>query len=166
MLIYHPVFDTNHGMFRMLSLLEATSSKSLRWDAFRILDLYYLFPHLLGAARLPRALSGAKPHYGKMDARYNKVPAPRVFIQQLVGLHEIVARSLIGKDFLAAGAFERNLLQRTEKILPAALIEAFQQADDRALVELLATQVGTIPLNGPNGLKDRTGLLEHRYDAV
>lgn len=125
-----------------------------------------MFPHLIGNARLPRALTSAKQRYGKIDARYSQVPAPRVFIQQLVGLHEIVARSLIGKDFLAADAFEKNVLQRTGKTLPATLAEAFKHADDKSFVELLATQVSAIPLNGPNGLKDRTGLLEYRYDAV
>lgn len=166
MIIYHPVFDTNHGMFRLLRMLEAAPSKSLRWDTYRILDLYYLFPHLLGTARLPRALTSAKQRYGKLDARYSRVPAPRVFIQQLAGLHELVARSLIGKGLIAADAFEKNILQRTGTALPGSLTEAFDQADDKLLVELLATQVAAIPLNGPHGLKDRTGLLEHRYDAV
>ena len=166
MLIYHPVFDTNHSMFRMLRLLEATPGKSLRWDAFRILDFYYLFPHLLGSARLPRGLTAAKQRYGKMDARYNKVPSPRVFIQQLAGLHELVARSLVGKGFLAADAFGKNTLRRTETPLPPSLTEAFIGGDDQALVDLLATKMAAIPLNGPDGLKDRTGLLEYRYDAV
>ena len=39
-------------------------------------------------------------------------------------------------------------------------------ADDAALIEMLAVEMAAIPLTGGNGLKDRTGLLEHRYDAA
>jgi hypothetical protein len=167
MLVYHPTFDINHGMFRMLRLLDVNPEHRMKWDMFRILDLYYLFPNLLTNAQLPRAMTKQKRLFGKQDSKYTRVPAPRVFIQHMIGLHESIARSLIGKGFLDTKAFEEKLLQRTGLPLPIELRDAFDGSlDDRGLVYLLAVELASIPLSGPGGLKERTGLLEHRYDAV
>lgn len=167
MLIYHAAYDINHGIFRMLRLLENSPERNLKWDTFRILDLYYLFPHLIGKARLPRNLLRKKNMFKKQNTQYNNIPTPKIFIQQTQGLHEIIARSLIGKGFLDASAFEHKLLQRTSQHLPDILLQSFAEAtDDQSLVEFLAIDLAAIPLLGTQGLKERTGLLEHRYDAV
>ncbi len=166
MLIYHPAYDINHGMFRMLRLLEVNSEHRMKWDTFRILDLYYLFPHLLADVRLS-GLTTQKRRFGKQGSKYTRVPTPRIFIQQMVGFHELVARSLIGKGFLNGRSFEERSLQRTDQPLPIELRAAFKGAvDDQDLIELLAVKLAAIPLSGPRGLKSRTGLLEFRYDAT
>lgn len=167
MLVYHPAFDLNHGMFRMLRLLEANPEHRMKWDTFRILDLYYLFPHLLEAARLPRNMTKRKREFGKIGSKYTRVPTPRMFIQQLRGIHESIARSLAAKGFIEPTEFEEGLLVRTELAIPPELLRIFADAvDDAALVNMLAVEVAAIPLTGGDGLKDRTGLLEHRYDAA
>lgn len=166
MLVYHPAFDLSHGMFRMLRLLEASPKRQLKWDTFRILDLYYLFPHLLEAARLPRSMTKRKREFGKLGSKYTRVPTPRMFIQQLRGIHESIARSLAAKGFIEPAQFDEGLLVRTEREIPPDLLHIFADNDDAALVEMLAVEVAAIPLTGGDGLKDRTGLLEHRYDAA
>lgn len=167
MLVYHPAFDLSHGMFRMLRLLEANPEHQMKWDTFRILDFYYLFPHLLEAARLPRNMTKRKRDFGKLGSKYTRVPTPRMFIQQLRGIHESIARSLAGKGFIEPTEFEEGLLVRTEQAIPPELLRMFADAvDDAALVNMLAAEMASIPLTGGDGLKDRTGLLEHRYDAA
>jgi hypothetical protein len=167
MLVYHPAYDLNHGMFRMLRLLESNPAHALRWDMFRILDLYYLFPHLLDDALLPRTMTKRKRELAKLGSKYTRVPTPRIFIQQLLGIHESVARSLIGKGFIDAERFEEKLIQRTPKPVPSDLQATFDAAsDDRELVTMLAVELAAISLSGSGGVKERTGLLEHRYDAI
>ncbi len=167
MLVYHPAFDLNHGMFRMLRLLETNPKRQMKWDTFRILDLYYLFPHLLEAARLPRSMTKRKREFGKLGSKYTRVPTPRMFIQQLRGIHEAIARSLAAKGFIDPAEFEEGVLVRTEREIPLDLLRTFADAvDDVALVDMLAVEMAAIPLKGSDGLKDRTGLLEHRYDAA
>jgi hypothetical protein len=166
MLIYHPAFDLSHGMFRLLRMLEVNPNKRLKWDTYRILDFYYLFPHLLINARLPRALLKRKNSYKKAGSKYNRIPAPRTLILQLRGSHELIVRSLIAKGFLDPADFAQGLLSRTARRTPATLENLFPAAEDFALVELLAVDVAAIPLTGADGLKERTGLLEHRYDAA
>jgi hypothetical protein len=107
-LVYHPIFDLNHGMFRMLRLLEASSNRSLDWDTFRILDLYYLFPHLLSNAQLPRTMTKRKNEFSKRESKYSKVPNPKLLMWQFSGSHEAIARSLVGKGFLEVDDFQRS----------------------------------------------------------
>lgn len=167
MLIYHPAYDANHGMFRMLRLLTVNPDQAMKWDSFRILDIYYLFPHLLLDARLPPKLTKAKKAAAAGSAKYNHAPSPKIFIQQIAGLHESIAMSLASKGFISESAFKAGLLQRTSKSLPVTVEAAFDDAaDDDALVRLLAVDLAALPLSGQNGLKERTGLLEHYYDPV
>jgi hypothetical protein len=167
MLIYHPVYDLSHGMFRMLRLLEIKSDHELKWDTYRILDLYYLFPHLLVDARLPQAMTKRKREFSKLASMYTRVPSPRMFIQQMRGIHESVGRSLAAKGFIEPSEYDSGILRRTDAPIPAELADSFANAtDDKTLVEMLANELAVIPLSGANGLKERTGLLEHRYDAA
>lgn len=166
MLIYHPAYDVNHSAFRMLRLLEYNPGNTMELDKFRILDLYYLFPYLMAGVTLPRSLTTRKNAYGKMASPYNRIPAPKALIQQMASLHAVVARSLAAKGFLVPDDLSRGMLVRTAKAVPTNLSTAFATATaDELLVRMLAEEVAAIPLNGAGGLKDRTGLLEHRYDA-
>lgn len=154
-------------MFRMLRLLEINPERQMKWDTFRILDLYYLFPHLLEAARLPRTMTKRKREFGKLGSKYTRVPTPQMFIQQLRGIHESIARSLAAKGFIEPAKFDEGLLLRTGRETPPELVRMFTEAaDDAALVSMLAVEMAAIPLTGGDGLKHRTGLLEHRYDAA
>lgn len=167
MLIYHPAFDLSHGMFRMLRLLEVNPERQMKWDTFRILDLYYLFPHLLKDARLPRNMAKRKREFGKLGSKYTRVPTPQMFIHQLLGIHESIARSLAAKGFIETARFDDGLLLRTDRVTPPELIRMFAEAtDDATLVSMLAVEMAAIPLMGDGGLKHRTGLLEYRYDAA
>ena len=167
MLIYHPAYDANHGMFRMLRLLDANPDHTLKWDTFRIIDIYYLFPHLLLNARLPRNLTKVKKMIGAGDSKYNRAPSPNLFIQQLSGLHESIAMSLVSKGLIEEMAFKAGTLKRTAIAIPTPVQTAFAQASgDDALVRLLAIDLASLPLSGQNGLKGRTGLLEHYYDPA
>ena len=167
MLVYHPAFDLNHGMFRLIRLLETSPNRALKWDTYRILDFYYLFPDLLASARLPRTMTSRKKAYANFGSKYSRVPSPRMFIQQMIGIHETVGRSLVGKGFIDASSYDARTLIRTEAAIPPDMSYAIETATaDSELVAMLAVEMAAIPLTGLNGLKDRTGLLEHRYDSV
>ena len=167
MLIYHPVYDVNHGMFRLLRLLNSSPSESMPWDAYRIVDFYYVFPHLLADVGWPRAFNSRKKKYQGGASSYTRIPSPKIFIRQLRGVHETIARSLVSKGYLEPIGDVPMMLKRTQQRLPDRLTDAFVRADqDEDLVELLAVNIAAIPLAGKDGLKARTRLLEHRYEAV
>ena len=35
MLVYHPVYDVNHCLYRMLLVLEASAHEEFEWDTFQ-----------------------------------------------------------------------------------------------------------------------------------
>lgn len=167
MLVYHPAFDLNHGMFRLLRLLEVNPDHALKWDTYRILDFYYLFPDLLASVKLPRSMMGKKKAFSNLGSKYSRVPSPRMFIQQMSGIHETIGRSLVGKGFIDPSAYDSRTLVRTETSISPEVEGAIKAATaDSELIAMLSIEMAAIPLTGPNGLKDRTGLLEHRYDSV
>ena len=47
MLIYHPVHDINHCLYRILALLEISKHKEIDWELIKLMDFYVLFPHQL-----------------------------------------------------------------------------------------------------------------------
>lgn len=166
MLIYHPALDVNHCIFRMLRLLRLRPDRTIRWDAHRIIDMYYLFPYLLGDARLPQNLTKLKREFAAAPSRYNPAPSPKLFIHRMSGILEGAALSLANKGFVELDAFRSGWLTLTEKEIPKKLTDAFDAATaDAKLVAFLAIEVAAIPLGSKGGLKERTGLLEYYYDA-
>jgi len=138
----------------------------MQWDMLRLLDFYYLFPHLLKDVSLPTKLRSQKRYFANFSNKYNRVPAPRLFLRQIEGLQEIAIRSLASKGFIKADELERGLVVRTDRELPSELTVANNDElpDDQKLLDFVAIGLGGVPLAGENGLKARTGLLEHRYD--
>jgi hypothetical protein len=168
MLIYHPLYDLNHGVFRTLALLERTPKKSLAFDAFRILDFYLLFPHLLAGVPLPSKMLRMKRQLEGRQSKFNRVPSERGLLQQMLGAHHAVTSSLAAKGFLDVDALRAGTLLRTSQPLPEALLSEIEQQpkDELELLDFLAMDVAAIGPLGKDGLKARTGLLEHRYDPV
>lgn len=168
MLSYHGAFDLNHSIYRMLRLLEHHPEKSLAWDTFRILDYYCLFPHELKKLDWPRSIQKFKARFSYAETKYNKISNRRHLFHQLELIEDISARSLASKGFIDADALLRGTLSRTDKSLPADLETVIQRNDDAedALVTFLAQNLSQVPLFGEKGLKARSGLLEHRYDAA
>jgi hypothetical protein len=166
MLVYHAAFDINHARFRALYLLELHPAHRMQFDLLRILDFYFLFPHLLGHVQLARNMTRQKRQFAERASKHNRVPSPKLLIRQMQGIHETAVRALMADGLVLAEPFEFQIVERSEKPIPDALLKVFksQPQEEQALGNFLATEVAKIPLNGSDGLKARTELLEHRYD--
>jgi hypothetical protein len=167
MLSYHAALDLNHGIYRVLRLLEAVPGHSMKLDTLRILDFYFLFPHTIGDVKLPKGMTAAKRSFAARASRYNKVAFPRHLFEQLGAMQRVITHSLATKGFIEAPELADQCVVRTPKPLPDEIKAAFaaEAPEDRQLVQFLAALSGE-PLLGEKGLKARTGLLEFRYDAV
>jgi hypothetical protein len=166
MLVYHAALDINHARFRLLYILELHPEHRLVFDLLRVLDFYFLFPHLLGSVTLAQNMIRQKRTFAKRSSKHNRVPSPKLLIRQMQGIHETAIRALMADGLVLPEPFELQIVQRSTTQVPPALEEVFasQPEEERALASFLATELATMPLNGPTGLKARTGLLEHRYD--
>jgi hypothetical protein len=170
-LTYEPAFDPLHSMFRALRLREAVDA-SLRVprDLYRILDFYLLFPQRLGEARLRQEHRGLKTRAAQTSRAppYGPRPEDAVLFERIRPFQEAALDTLARHGFFSAEALEDGWVVPESKAPPDQLIERIEHTntDEADLMRALGTIAAGYALDGTNGLKDRTGLLEHRYDAV
>jgi hypothetical protein len=165
MLVYHPAFDIYHGVFRALLLLESTAGRAMPSDTLRIIDLYFVFPYLLAEFEFPRGAGRKGRQLAGVPSRFNTLPAPRIFMAQMQGLHTLVAAALAGRGLILGDALKSGNVVRTGTALPQHLLNQ-ARPEDIELAAYLGTTIATIPLLGKNGLKARSKLMEFRYDPA
>lgn len=168
MLTYHPIHDPSHCIFRMLCLSHDIKDMNLSVDLARILDFYIVFPHTLKSLSLPRELLESKKVFKAIKEPYENLPTSSRLMFELSSIQDQAIKSLMAKGILEQSMLSSGYISTRNSMLPkelTSLIEnsSFRQAEwYKALVNV----VSKIPLKGIRGLKDRSGLLEYRYDNV
>jgi len=168
MLVYHPALDAHHCMLRVLRLLHKAPGKKLQIDQLRILDFYLLFPHLLTDVSVLRGQVAKKNKFAKRASKYNRVPSPRMLMLRLREVQTAAVHTLASKGMLNEGGLRDGEVALADLVIGPelqALIDD-QTPEDKEVVDYLSTQITRIPVAGSDGLKSRTGLLEHRYDPA
>lgn len=167
MLIYNQAQDCYHTTFRFLQLLEENRQNPIDLEKIKILDFYLLFPAELAKLKYPRSLLTYKSEFKKRFNPYGSIQnASRLFQQieplQIVALHALASRNLLDSELLR----KHKLCKRTSTPIQAELQEALRARTLKMgnLVYFLANELSTLNLHGPGGLKDRSGLLAHKYD--
>jgi len=169
-LSYQAALDPFHGLFRLLRLWPILSKGPLPRETVRILDFYLLFPFRIGDIRMAkshmryRRLAKTYAH----TKPYGEQPEGRAILSRMepfqnAALNTLAANGLIDPDRLLLGE-----VRATDAPMPADIAVRVNAANDSQadLIEFLGVLASDYELLGPDGLKDRTGLLEHRYDPV
>jgi hypothetical protein len=164
-LVYHPAFDAYNALLRIVRVLLAFPT-GLDAAALRIIDFYLLFPEAISNARMTPQLRsvvkrlGAQPRFP-----YDKVPASRTLFERMESPHEAARQTLVSKGFIKQADGSMIL---HEMLLPKELLDLAvkQNKNEEYLMSALVAIGEAFPINGPNGLKDRSSLLEYRYDVV
>jgi len=166
MLIYHPAYDAHHCTIRMLALL--TKMPSFEIEKARILDFYLAFPGAAVTFRLPMEIKQVRRIFQSMKNIYrDPVSAKRTFTEirqvQLAALSCLAAAGMINEKKL-----QKGIVERTDTPLPNTFKNAVNSFinQEEQLLNALVENIANIPTAGPHGLKDRSELLEYRYDAT
>lgn len=163
MLIYHPAFDAYHCIFRILKILA--SKHAVELQAIRILDFFMVFPNELSEVTLPKgtarvkklAQDGKNPYRGPV----NRLQMFRGMEQiQMAAVNALSAAEMIDKKALSEGLVSLNV----EKV-PEELFEQLRKIENE-VEEYIISDLSQIPLRGAAGLKQRTGLMEYKYDPT
>jgi len=168
MLIYNPAFDIQHAIFRVLRLLTASPKEDFEVDRIRVLDFFLLFPEQLEALRFPGAIRNQRSLFVAGYNPYRSLENPRrIFFElepfQISALHCLAAYDLVDNEKFKAG-----FVTRTQKPAPPTLAEAIDKrnAESKILVDLLSVEFAKLPFFGEGGLKERSNLVEVRYDPT
>lgn len=168
MLIYHPVQDANHCMFRALLMLENSVHSEIDINLYRLIDFYMLFPSLLKEIRpLPEALRSYRKVFNTIPEPYESLKNTKRIIHQLEPLQTVALQNLIAKDLVDLDVFkESKKIRRTDKPLPETLRDAIQSSHyvSEEWFRVVINELPNISFTGRNGLKKRSGLMEYRYD--
>jgi hypothetical protein len=166
MLIYHPAFDAYHCAFRMLAV--TSQHHSLEFSKLRILDFYLCFPAEIASVELPQNLVGIK-RFTKPEKNPYRGPVSRYrTFREMESIQSAASRLLALTGLFSPTALEAGNVVRTGQALSEELQHTVMSStkDKNEVVDFVLSKFAEIPLHGAGGLKQRTGLMEYRYDAA
>ena len=170
-LVYQEAFDAHHTIFRIFRLRLALGyDLEIFVDHWRIIDFFMLFPGRLERMRLKsehrkfrkpiKEFTGQKRYENQPD---DVVLFRRMEIVQLAAVNTLVKADFLSDDALKKGQMHFSAATVPEQIEAPAKGHNDQEATLTEILELLATDYA---FSGKDGIKSRSGLLEHRYDAI
>jgi hypothetical protein len=170
-LTYQPALDPFHSVFRLLRLLPYVASVgALHRDHVRILDFYILFPFRISAARLMPHHRRFRKFETSYENRkpYGEQPDDVVMFSRMHPIQLTAMETLADKLVIDPMEWRSDRVKRTDVELPHELAERVvtANAEEPEIADLMTALSKEYSLSGQNGLKNRTGLLEYRYDAV
>jgi hypothetical protein len=168
MLIYDPTLDPFHSAVRLLATLERSSGPAIEFDLARIADYYLAYPAKIASVRLPSANRAIKAAAKQLENPYRNPLEGKTTFDRMHPILLAASSCLAAAELVDASLLKTGRIQRTERQVPEALTTAVNNFLLRSTVvrEFILMKLILIPLLGKDGLKDRTGLLEYRYDPV
>lgn len=164
MIIYHPAHDVNHCSYRILNILHATMDNNLTCDMLKIISFYYVYPHLLKKMEsLPRPLNYKSKIIREINDTFELTPSPRSLFFEMNPTHEAAIFSLHRRSIIN---IVNNIVTLEKQNLPNELINEFR-SDSFTNGDVFKTLTECLPkvkLDGDNGLKAKSGLMEYKYD--
>lgn len=167
MLIYNQAYDLYHTIFRMV-LITSKISKPIEIDKLRILDFYFVYPTELLDIRKPIWFRKYEKFLKPEINKYDKIRDPKRVFYRMNTIQSQAIKILVAYGHFENDAFEKGAVIKTNKTLPEELSNKIEEANAKNfnIISLLAGPLSDIDLYGHLGLKERTGLIEFRYDTI
>lgn len=163
MLVYHPAFDIYNCAFRMLQLLSNMRNTEIELDRLRIWDFYLTFPNEARKIKFPLDLLALKKIFkNKPDNPYEDLIDPKRIVERMRPYQISALRYLASYGLIDNNLFLKNIIKRTDKELPKELFSKIEEISiEKENIIKLVQGFSDLALWG---IKERTGLLEFRYD--
>jgi hypothetical protein len=167
MLAYHPALDAYHTAFRLLRLIYF-NPKTYEADTLKILDFFLVFPEEVASVRLPQGQTSWRKRVVEPPNTYWFSGDRLLTFTQMRLIQETAFALLLSRGMIQHELYLDRYIALQPNSVPKELRELIQSknTEQQTLMTFLTTVLGELPLRGKDGLKDRTKLLEFRYDAV
>lgn len=168
MLTYHPIHDPSHCIFRMLCLSEDLEEEKNHIELIRILDFFILFPYTMASMSLPREFNDARKVFKEIETPYENLPTPSHLMFELSTIQDQAIKSLMAKGIVENAELSAGYFSVRKAIVPTEITKLITECSFRKTewYKVLLGRIAKLPLKGKGGLKDRSGLMEYRYDTV
>ena len=167
MLIYNQVYDVYHTMFRILQIMSRVN-KEIEIDKLRILDFYLAFPSELLDIKSFRGFRKYEKYLKEESNKYERVINSKRLFFKMESIQMEAIRALVSYNILSSEAFKKGKAERTSVELSENLEREISQANKAkdSLISLLTGPLASMGLYGHLGLKNRTNLIEFKYDNI
>lgn len=164
MLVYHPAYDAYHCLFRMMAIIEKTGE--LEIEKLKILDFYILFPSLLSNVKMPRQFTKVKKTAERYHNAYHDPLNPVMIFKEMRKIQDAAIKCMVATGYISSEDLSKGFIVRTEKTLPHKISSDMKEFLDskEPFSSFITESMAKFHLTGPDGLKSRTQLMEHRYD--
>lgn len=167
MLVYKSAFDIYHCMFRIVALLDDCPKYEIGYDRARIFDYFFAFPHR-AAVKIKhiRGSGFSKGQFKTTQNNYLSNQEDKQLFFKMSKVFEGATRCLAAYGEIDVDNLKKGILKLKSRNLAIAASKALPSLDPtrRRLLELFTGPFHSIHMAGDDGLKARTGLVEHRYD--
>jgi hypothetical protein len=166
MLVYHPAFDIYNGVFRMLQLVTFMKQENVELDRIRIWDFYLTFPNEARKISYPTTLFELKKIFKKRPENpYEDLIDPKRIIERMKPYQMSALRCLASYGLIDNDLLSKNIISKTDKKIPDELLKKINDLSiEKSNIIKLIIGFHELPLYGKAGLKQRTGLIEFKYD--
>lgn len=172
MIVYHPAFDLYHSVYRLLQILTHFDKNDyVETERLRIWDFYLLFPDKINTIKLKNTEKDIKdlikdyikqsnnPYELLLD---NRKVFEKIKPYQLGALKCLASYGIINKNYIHTNRV--TIISKEILSNYSSKFEALSPKESNA-ISLLTSHFYLMSLYGENGLKERTQLLESKYDA-
>ncbi|MFN3436338.1 MAG: ABC-three component system middle component 5 [Acidovorax sp.] len=142
--------------------------RELEYSKLRILDFYLCFPAEIAKIALPQNLQGIRAVAKEAKNKFRgPVSSLRTF-HDLEQIQNSATRLLVASDVFDSKKLEEGIISRTNRTLPDEFSRPLPDSSSQTgmLMNFVMTQLSALPLRGTGGLKQRSGLMEYRYDPI
>jgi hypothetical protein len=171
-LTYSAAYDPYHSVFRFISLFRFVDHGApVDFESVRIADFYHSFPWLLADFSAYAKIAGFQKDKNQVvraypKTRFDRLPDNRLVFQRMLA-SQFAAKSALLKngDWISDGeALTSTPLAAHNQPLASAVDKYCEKNTE--LLRFLGEKLISVPLLGPGGLKERSGLGEFRYDVI
>jgi len=172
MIVYNQALDLYHTIYRFLQFLNRFESGVLiEVDRLRIWDFYLLFPSKIHDIRLKQNESDIrkirKEFIKDVNNPYERISEDRKIFEkikpyQLAALNCIASYGIIDKALL-----NQQRISIIQKDILNEFVKNFEELSpkEKNVIALMTSHYFQLSLFGSDGLKNRTNLMESKYDA-
>lgn len=163
MILYQPIFDPYHCSYRFLLLLNNLNKTEIEIDRLKIYDFILLYPSFLHKMKLPQAYIHIRRSIKVNE--YNNIKSEKNVFAQLNKMHNISLNELASTSIIDSERLKKGYVKRTELPLPDFILKSFtdQTGEKMKILDYIKNELDNIPIKN---LKERSGLIEYRYDKV
>lgn len=170
MLIYDPALDPYHSAVRILAIAIASTKQliELPIETVRIADYFLVYPYQMINFRFPKEFRSMRSAVKEAENPYRHASGSRSAFERMRPIFFASLSGLVAANLIDGTELKHGNIKLTEAYVPddlAAAVTRFQTRQS-SVGNFVLSNLIKMPINGDDGLKHRSGLIEHRYDIT